>query len=317
MEEYNLVVLGSFVVDLMSRTPHLPRRGETVFGGPFKMGPGGKGSNQCIAARRAGANTVIITKLGRDLFADIALNAYRTEGISTDYVFQDDELKTGSALIMVEDESAENEIVVSPGACKNILPEEIEKTRKIIGKAKVFLTQLETNMEAVLNGLKLGKEYGLTTILNPAPVQDIPEELYQYIDIITPNETEAENLTGIEVSDLEGVKKAAEFFLSKGVEVVIITLGEKGVYLKTQDISKNIKGFSVKKVVDTTGAGDAFNGGFATALTEGKDLEEAIIFGNAVGALSVTKEGTAPAMPRRDEIEEFLEKNQIGGKEND
>lgn len=304
-----ITVLGSFVVDLMSKTPHLPTRGETVFGGPFKLGPGGKGSNQGVAAKRAGSDVTMITKLGNDEFAEIAFKSFTNENMRTKYVFQDDEHETGAALIIVEDGTAENVIVVSVGACNFLKDEEINLAAKEIENSEIFLTQLETNLEAVKTGISLAKKFGVKVVLNPAPVQKINEEIYKGLDFLTPNEIEAGILSGITVNDLDGARKAADYFLAKGVKNVVITLGKNGAFLKNQEIEKHIPAFQVENVVDTAGAGDAFNGGFATALAEGKSIEEAIVFGNAAGALSVTKIGTAPAMPYRDEIENFIKQN--------
>ena len=309
MQKDKLIVVGSFVVDLATKTPKLPRRGETIFGGPFTMGPGGKGSNQCIAAKRAGADVVFLTKLGRDLFADVALEAYRAEGIDASYVFRDEILETGSALIMVENQTGENAIVVSSGACKAIQQAELDQIQPAMEHAKVLLTQFEINMDAVWHTLKMARAHNLITIVNPAPVQAVNDAIFEYIDIITPNETEAEALTGIPITDDESAGEAAGRLLEKGVKHVLITLGEKGVYYQDAQHHQMINGYTVPQVIDTTGAGDAFNGGFATAITEGMEMENAIIFGNAVGALSVTKNGTAPSMPYRIEIEAFMNKH--------
>lgn len=309
MERPKITVLGSFVVDLMSRTPHLPARGETVFGGPFKLGPGGKGSNQGVAAHKSGADVTMVTKLGRDEFAQIALQSFKSVGMRTDYVFFDDKHETGAALILVEDGTAENEIVVSIGACNYITDEEVESVREEIKNSKVLLTQLETNLSAVYKAIDIANEYGVMVVLNTAPVQPIPQEIFKKVDILTPNETEASILSGIQVKDLEGAKKAAEYFVEKGVKSVVITLGANGVYVKSKEFEGHVPAFKVENVVDTTGAGDAFNGGFATALAEGKNIKEAAIFGNAVAGISVTRIGTAPSMPTREEVDEFLKKH--------
>lgn len=303
-----ITVMGSFVVDLMSKTPHLPKRGETVFGGPFKLGPGGKGSNQGVAAKRAGADVTMITKLGKDEFSEIALKSFVAEGIDTAFVYQNENFGTGAALIMVEENTGENSIVVSVGACNHVTREEIERAEEKIKDSTVFLTQLETNIDAVEHGINLAKKHGVTVVLNPAPVQPFNEELFKKVDIITPNEVEASILSGTQVVDISSAREAAEYFLNKGVGTVVITLGGLGAFVKTKDFEKHIPAFKVEQVVDTTGAGDAFNGGFVTALSENQSLEDAVIFANAVGALSVTKEGTAPAMPYRQEIEDFLKR---------
>ncbi|AZO93867.1 ribokinase [Halocella sp. SP3-1] len=306
-----IVVLGSFVVDLTSKTPHLPNRGETVFGGPFKLGPGGKGSNQGVAAKRSGSDVTMITKLGKDEFAEIALNNFKKENMVTDFVFQSEKHETGAALILVEDKTAENEIVVSIGACNYIKDSEIYQVEEKIKDSDLFLTQLETNLSAVVTGINIAKKHGIKVVLNTAPVQKLDEKIYQYVDIVTPNEVEASILSDVEVKDVSGAKKAAAYFRSRGVETVIITMGKKGAFIKNDKVEKLVSAFQIDKVVDTTGAGDAFNGGLVTALAEGKEIEEAVVFANAVGALSVTKFGTAPAMPFRDEIDKFLQTNKL------
>ena len=309
MKKPKVTVLGSFVVDLMSKTPHLPARGETVFGGPFKLGPGGKGSNQGIAAHKLGADVTMITKVGRDDFAQIALNSFKSIGMRTDYIFFDNKHETGAALIMVENGTGENEIVVSIGACNYITDDEVESAREEIRNSKLLLTQLETNLSAVYKAIDIANEYGVMVVLNTAPIQSIPEQIYKKVNVLTPNEIEASILSGIKIKDIEGAKKAAEYFVEKGVKSVVITLGSNGAYVKSPEFEGHVPAFALDNVIDTTGAGDAFNGGLATALAEGKSIKEAVIFGNAVAGISITRIGTAPAMPWREEVEEFLKKH--------
>lgn len=308
MERPKITVLGSFVVDLMIRTPHLPVRGETVFGGPFKLGPGGKGSNQGVAAYKAGADVTMVTKLGRDDFAQVAIKSFESIGMSTDYIYYDEQRETGVALILVETSTGENEIVVSTGACNNITDEEVESIREEIKKSKVLLTQLETNLSAVYKAIDIANEYGIVVVLNTAPIRSIPDDLYKKVSVLTPNEIEASELSGIEIKNIEDAKKAAEYFICKGVKSVVITLGALGVYVKSEEFEGHIPAFAVENVVDTTGAGDAFNGSFASALARGMDMRQAAIYGNAFAAISVTKAGTAPAMPANDQVEEFLKR---------
>lgn len=300
-----ITVMGSFVVDLMARAPHLPVKGETVKGTTFKMGPGGKGSNQGVAAKRAGADVTMITKLGKDDFADIALKSFKNEGMDTNLIFQDENEPTGAALIMVDENTSENEIVVTLGACNHITDEDIEKAKESIKNSNVFLTQLETNVDAVEKAVDIAYKSGVKVILNPAPVQPISDELLKKVYILSPNEVEASILSGVKVDSVETAEKAAKVLMSRGCENVIVTLGNKGALVVTKEKTEFIKALKVD-TVDTTGAGDAYNGGLATALAEGKDIFEAAKFANAVGALSVTKIGTAPAMPYRKEIEEFI-----------
>lgn len=308
MGKAKITVMGSFVVDLMSRTPHLPVKGETVKGSTFKLGPGGKGSNQGVAAQRAGADVTMMTKLGKDDFAEIALKSFINEGMDTKFIFQDEKYPTGAALIMVDEKTSENEIVVVLGACSNITDKDIKMAKGSIENSKVFLTQLETNVDAVEKAVDIAYKKGVTVVLNPAPVQEISDELYKKIDVLTPNEVEASILSGVNIETIEDAKKAANVLMKKGVKNVLITLGSKGVLVVTSQKEEFIQSYKVN-VVDTTGAGDAYNGAFATALSEGKDIFEAAHFANAAAAISVTRIGTAPAMAYRNEIEEFISNN--------
>ncbi|HBG39194.1 MAG TPA: ribokinase, partial [Clostridiaceae bacterium] len=274
----------------------------------FKLGPGGKGSNQGVAAQRAGADVTMITKLGKDDFAEIALKSFKNEGMDTKFVFQDEKYSTGAALIMVDEKTSENEIVVVPGACSNITDKDIKMAKESIENSKVFLTQLETNVDAVEKAVDIAYKNGVTVVLNPAPVQEISDELYKKIDVLTPNEVEASILSGVNVETIEDAKKAANVLMKKGVKNVLITLGSKGVLVVTSQKEEFIQSYKVN-VVDTTGAGDAYNGAFATALSEGKDIFEAAHFANAAAAISVTRIGTAPAMAYRNEIEKFISNN--------
>jgi ribokinase len=310
MSKANVAVMGSFIVDLMARTPHLPRHGETVKGSCFQMGPGGKGSNQGVAASRSGSSVTMITKIGTDAFAQIALDSFKREGMDTRYVMQDERYPTGTALIMVDENTSENQIVVTIGACEHIAPEEIEAARARIEHAQVFLTQLETNLDAVEKAVEIAHARGIKVILNPAPAPQhpLPEDLLKKIDIITPNETEASILSGVKVMEMDDARRAARILKEKGVGHVIITMGSKGALVLTDSMEYVVAPIQVN-VVDTTGAGDAFNGGLATALAEGMDMKQAVEFANATGALSVTKIGTAPAMPYRNEIDKLLAGN--------
>ena len=305
MVNKKICVLGSFVVDLTSRAPHLPVKGETVIGSMFKMGPGGKGSNQGVAAKRAGGEMTMITKVGKDVFGDVANNNFRQEGMYSEFIFQDDEKETGTALIMVDDESA-NSILVVPGACYNILPEEIERARPVIEDSAILLTQLEINMPATEAAIRIAHEKGVTVVLNTAPVQPVSDELLSMVDIVTPNEVEAALLTGIPIHSIEDCRAAADVFFGKGVKKVVITWGKNGVY--ANDGKREVKvPISPVKAIDTTGAGDAFNGGFVVALAEGQDFFRSVVFGSVVAGLSVTKFGTAPSMPFRAEVDQKLE----------
>ncbi len=306
------IVFGSFVVDLMARTPHLPKPGETVKGSMFAQGPGGKGFNQAIAAKRAGADVIMATKLGQDTLASVATDKLESENMTLECVFKTEKASTGTAIIMVDENSGQNEIVVTLGACDTFDDEDIRKIAPYIAERDILLTQLETNVDAVKSLISLAKQNGVYVILNPAPVQQISDDVYKQIDIITPNEVEASILTGIEIKDENDAKRAAEVFFEKGVTNVIITLGKKGALIATKNSFELIKNYDVA-VLDTTGAGDAFNGGLLAALCEGMDIINAAKFANIVSNLAVTRLGTSNAMPSREEIDEFRKNNTVGG----
>lgn len=298
------LVFGSFVVDLMARTPHLPVPGETVKGSGFQMGPGGKGFNQAVAAHKAGADVALAIKLGKDTFAEIAQNMMNELGMSRDYVFRSSTHSTGCALIMVGEDSSQNEIVVVPGASLSFADEDVDLIKQAIDECGYLLMQLEINMDAMILAAEYAVKHGKKVILNPAPAADIPEKLWPMLDMVIPNEVEAEYYTGIAIRTEEEAKKAADWFHAKGVKQVVITLAERGAYLSGEGHGCLVPAFPVK-AVDTTGAGDAFCGGLLAALSEGKGLWEAVCFANAAAALSVQKIGTAPSMPVREEILEL------------
>lgn len=301
-----VIVFGSFVVDLMGRTPHLPAAGETVKGSMFKMGPGGKGFNQGVAAHKAGADVTMITKLGRDTFGDIAVNTMKDLGMDTSHLLFSEETETGCALIMVDENTSQNEIVVISGACGTITEEETLRTAELMDNAEYLLTQLETNMSSIEQVIDLAYNKGVKVILNTAPVQPVTDELLSKVWLVTPNEVEAEILTGVKVDSEESADRAAEWFFERGVKNVLITLGGRGVYINADGKKGIVPAYRVK-AIDTTGAGDAFNGGLLAALSEGKDLWESAVFANALAALSVQKLGTTMSMPYREEIDTFLE----------
>lgn len=303
--ENKLCVFGSFFEDLCGRGPYLPKPGETLIGSNFTYGPGGKGSNQAVAAKRAGADVTMITKIGRDPYGELILKFYEQEGIIKEYIFIDQDNPTGIALILVDENTAENVILVVPGACHNITKENVKSVEHVISKSSMLMTQLEVNIDATYEAIDIAFKNHVPVILNPAPAQKLPEDIYKKIDYITPNETEAEILTGIKTDTMENIKKAAEWLFDKGIKNVVITLGKTGVYIKTANHERLIPSFSVK-AIDTTGAGDSFNGCLAVALLEGKDVFEAARFAQAGAALSVTRLGTALSMAYRDEINSFL-----------
>lgn len=301
-----IVCLGSFVVDLTCRSEHLPIPGETIKTDYFKMGPGGKGANQAVAAKRAGGNIVIMTKVGTDILSHVALNNFRQEGFDEKYILIDESNFTGIALINVDKNTSENFITVAPGACDHITENDIALLKDEIETSDIFLTQLEVNMDAIEEAVQIAFDNKKTVVLNPAPALPLSDSLLQKVTIIIPNEIEASMLTRVEaITDKVSAGRAAKVFFDKGVKNVVITLGNKGAYINDGRTETMIAPIDVK-VVDTTGAGDAFTGGLVTALAEDMSLENAVKFATATAALSVTKLGTAPAMPYRREIDELV-----------
>ena len=306
MPEHRIAVMGSFVADLAFRTGTLPAWGHTVFGSDFLLGPGGKGSNQAVAAARLGGRVSFISKLGRDAFADIARRTWTAEHIDARFVCETGDRGTGAAAIIVDDATGDNAIVVVPGAGLELTAAEVDQARKAIASAAVFLTQLESPLDAVHHALRLARELGVPTILNPAPAVPLPDAVYPLCDYLTPNESEAATLTGAGVASAADAERAAATLLTRGAGAVIVTLGANGALVKTASLTKHVPACDAGPVVETTGAGDAFNGGLAVALAEGLDIVAAARFGCAVAGISVTRRGTAPAMPHRAEVDALL-----------
>ena len=304
----SISILGIFVADLCFFADEIPVSGKTVLGKKYIIGPGGKGSNQAIAAARAGGDVSFVTKLGKDNYADMALKLYQEAGVNTQAVILDSELNTGAAGILINQKTGENAINVISGAAGTIDQKFIEDNLSIIKNSKIFLSQLETPLDASLYALKIAKENGCTTILNPAPARNLPEDCFKNIDFFTPNETEASFFINQSIESEKDCQIAAEVLLDKGVKNILITLGDKGCFFKNQEeeFLLPVKKLSVP-VVDTTGAGDAFNGAFSVALSKNKNYKEAIEFANLVAGISVTREGAANSMPTIDEIEENLQ----------
>ncbi|MBS1256228.1 MAG: Ribokinase [Deltaproteobacteria bacterium] len=301
-------ILGIFVADLTFRSNRMPRQGETFIGNSFKLGPGGKGSNQAVAARRAGAKTMFITKVGKDTFGEMAMKLYADEGINSEFVWEIPKNSTGAAAIMVNEESGDNAIIVVPGAADELVPDDLEDAEAGIAECAYFMASLEVPIPVMQRGLEVAKRNGVPTILNPAPAAILPDEVYGLSDYFTPNETEASMLAGIPVETVEQARDAAKIFMDRGVDTVVITLGENGAYVRNSEIRQHVPAFDMgDKVLETTGAGDAFNGGFAHALAEGMPLIDAVRFGSATAAISVTRLGTAPAMPYNNEIQQLLD----------
>jgi ribokinase len=302
MANNRVTIMGSYVADLAFRIDRLPAWGETRMGQSFQLGPGGKGSNQAVAAARAGASVSFITKLGPDPFGEIARTLYRDEKIDTQHIFSSPN-PTGAAAILIDALRGENAIIVVPGACFELTPAEVDQATAFIAASSIFVAQLELPLLTVEHGLRLASTNGVPTILNPAPAATLPNSIYPLCDYLTPNESEATALTGISVTDLASAEEAASSLLALGVGNVILTLGAQGALIKTPTLTRHIPAVNAGPIVETTGAGDAFNGGLATALAEGMDLIEATQFACAAAGISVTRPGTAPSMPRRHEID--------------
>ncbi|WP_262925435.1 ribokinase [Lacihabitans sp. LS3-19] len=295
-----IIVVGSSNTDMVIKSGKLPAPGETILGGEFFMNAGGKGANQAVAAARLGGKTVFVCKVGTDIFGDQALQQFDKEGIDTSFVFTDPILPSGVALINV-DAKGENSITVASGANSTLSENELDKASLIFEAEDLLLIQLETPLETVIHTIKNAAAKGLKIVLNPAPATNLPEEIFQYLFAITPNETEAEILTGISVTDENSAQKAAEILMQKGVENVVITLGSKGAYLKNENFSGII---STEKVdaLDTTAAGDCFSGAFCVGVLEGKTIENAVKFACQAASISVTRMGAQASIPYRNEL---------------
>ncbi|MBN8632819.1 MAG: ribokinase [Rhodobacterales bacterium] len=300
-----VVVLGIFNADTSYRAERLPKIGETILGQNFVLGPGGKGSNQAVAAAKAGGRTHFITRLGADDFAKVARATWEPAGVIPE-VTVDADSHTGAAFIFLEAATGNNAIIVASGAGGRIAPEDLDARADLIRSAAVFVTQLEQPIPAAHRGLEIARAAGVTTILNPAPAAALDDAMLALCDYITPNETEAETLTGLPVNSLAEAEQAADALLARGVGAVVITLGSKGALYRDRSRSVHVPVISAGPVVETTGAGDAFNGGFAVALSEGRDVVAAVRFGCATAGISVTRAGAAPAMPTRAEIDALL-----------
>jgi len=302
-----VVILGVFVADTTFRADRQPRLGETILGRSFALGPGGKGSNQAVAAARAGAEVHMITRLGRDPFADMARSLWTEAGVRPAVTEVDG--ATGAAGIFVDAATGENAIVICPGVAEGIAPADLDAQAALIGGASIFATQLEQPLDAARRGLEIARDAGVRTLLNPAPAASLPGGMLGLCDYVTPNETEAAELTGLPVRSMDQAERAAEALRKKGAGAVIVTLGAQGALYHDGARTMHLPAFDAGPVVETTGAGDAFNGGFAAALAAGADPVEAARWGCATAALSVTRPGTAASMPDRAEIAALIGAN--------
>jgi len=298
-----IVVVGSLVMDFVARGPRLPQKGETILGDLFGMYPGGKGANQSVQAARLGAEVLMVGCVGDDLFGETLLSSLRESNVDTQFVRQDPSVKTAACCIHV-DRQGNNAITIVPEANLACGPADIDLAADVIRSADLVVCQLEVPLATVQYALQLAADGQIRTILNPAPAQPLSPTLLATVTILTPNETEAQVLTA-EAIGIGGESRVARALLSKGPQSVVITLGERGAYLVTRKMERLIPAFQVQ-VQDATAAGDAFNGALAVALAEGYELEDAIVFANATGALSTTRPGAQPSLPHRSEVDALL-----------
>jgi len=299
----SIVVVGSSNTDLIIRVPRIPKAGETLLGGEFMTAAGGKGANQAVGAARSGGRVALIARVGTDAFGERAIKGLRRDGVDVSCVFRDKLAASGVALIFVA-RDGENSIAVAGGANARLSPADVGKAAGVIRAAALLVAQLETPLATVIAAAQVAVKAGVPVILNPAPAQALPNRLLKLISILTPNETEAELLTGIKVTNEAAAARACAKLRSRGVRTVILTLGARGAYLADAGGQQLVPGFKVK-AVDSTAAGDIFNGALAVALAERKTLRDAVRFANAAAALSVTRLGAQPSAPTRAEIERF------------
>ena len=299
-----IVVVGSSNTDMVVKVPHIPAPGETILGSDFMIIPGGKGANQAVAAARAGADVTFITCVSDDTFGSQSIQNYRQEGIDTSYIKVNPGTHSGIALINVA-ANGENSISVAPGANSFLMPEDIIAYKEAFSDAQYILVQLEIPLKTVEAVIEIAESEGIPLILNPAPAISVKESLYRKISVLTPNETEAAILTGRQNFSDEDIPEMANVLFNKGTKTVILTLGSKGVYLRSEGFAGIIPGYKVK-AVDTTAAGDVFNGALAAALAGSMALEQAVDFAQKAASISVTRMGAQPSAPRHDEIKSFL-----------
>ncbi len=300
MNKRKIIVIGSCNTDMVIKSDRLPSPGETVIGGTFLMNAGGKGANQAVAAARQGGNVVFISKTGNDVFGKQSIELYKSEGINTDFIFSDPKLPSGVALIMV-DAHGENCIAVASGANGSLIAADIEKAKAEIESADYVLMQLEIPIETVEYAAKMASAKGIPVILNPAPARTLSDQLLKCLYLVTPNETEAEILSGIKVYDWDSAQQAANVISTKGVDNVVITMGSKGAFVKEKDQYHIVESTKVI-AVDTTAAGDSFSGSLCVGLSEGKTILEAVKSAAKVAALTVTRMGAQSSIPYKNEL---------------
>ena len=306
MSAPSIIVVGSSNTDMIIRLDRIPRPGETILGGEFVTAAGGKGANQAVGAARAGGKVTFIARVGRDMFGDQAVAGFRRDGIDISHIVRDPVAPSGVALIFVA-QDGENSIAVAGGANGRLSPADVKKAKRAFANATAVVMQLETPLETVQAAAELAAKAGVRVVLNPAPARVLPDKLLKLVSILTPNETEAELLTGTKVSDTRAAARAADKLLAKGVGTVILTLGAAGAFVAGAEVHQLVPGFKVKPL-DTTAAGDIFNGALVVALGEGRPLSDAVRFANAAAAISVTRMGAQPSAPTRAEIDRFLKR---------
>ncbi len=312
MTSPKITVVGSFAVGMTIRTPQLPIFGETLIGGDFDMGAGGKGSNQAIGTARLGAQSSLVAIIGEDKLAEIALDLYAAEGIDTKYLRQTADSPTGVGFIILNPRG-ENFIILDMGANNLMDASYVDLAEPQIASSDVVMAVLEIPVSAAARGVELGRKHGAITILNPAPAQRLPPEIFQFIDYLTPNESELRILLGLAPDDSTPTRELAGQLRGLGVKNVVVTMGSQGVLVLTDTVDEFVPAFKVE-VVDTTGAGDSFNSGLAVALGEGQPLLEAVRFGAACGALACTRLGVIPSLARRDAVEQLLLQQPLASK---
>lgn len=306
----NILVIGSFMMDLVAKTPRAPREGETIIGHSFSEFTGGKGANQAVAAAKLGSNVIMLGKVGEDGFGDAQINSLKSAGVATDYIIKDSGDSTGVGFVTLEG-NGKNRIIIIPGANMLLKPLDIIKNEELIKSSDIIILQLEIPLETVYASIDIAYEYGKTIVLNPAPAAKINSEYLRKVSYFIPNEIEVKDFTGIDVVDKESAKIAAAKLLELGCSNVLITMGDKGVYfLNIKNEEYFVKGINVA-AVDTTAAGDAFVGAFVFGLEKGLDHCDCLRLANASAALSVTRMGAQPSLPYLDEVKKFMNDNKI------